>query len=463
MIILNSNPVNRIVRVLWVLGFMSSLCTYAQNAPITAAPEILTDSGSMIDVPVFVSGFNNIGAVSLTINYDPAVLIYQSSVFNNLFPELSIDNPTPGTLIIGGYKSSDGTGLTLNDNSVLFTSTFTFLGGSSELTWNDNGTSCEYTGPSPSYTPLTDSPQAIYYLNGSVSQYPIPGTAGPISGPLEGIVCSGQEEVIFSVAAIANATDYIWILPMGASITDGGNTNEIWVTFGSNASDGSISVYGANAYGSGELSPPFQIAVFASPVILTQPVSADPVNAGSGIASVTVIANGEGLTYKWQEFVSDWSDIINDEVYTGSTTDSLIITFPPVSMNGYRYRCILSGNCEPSIITDGNAMLTVNEMVDINIPQPAENDKHIFVAYPNPCKDLTTFRYYLPENCEVKMDIRNLVGKVVNTLTFLSQHDGFYEKSIEIDQLAPGIYYAVLHTKFENNLSERTVKLVIGK
>jgi hypothetical protein len=451
----------RIVRVLWGMVYMSSLSLYSQNAPISVAPVIVTEPGTTIEVPVLVYNFNGIGAASLTLNYDSSVLVFQSASVNPAFPELLIPTPLPGKVVIGGFGSSDS-GVLLPDSSALFTLTFSFLGGTSGLNWYDNGSSCEFSGPSPSYTILNDAPQETYYINGSVSAFPIPGPAGMITGPSGGNVCAGQSGVIFSVEPIINATDYVWTVPMGAAITAGNNTNEITVSFSSDASDGSVSVYGYNQYGFGPFSPPFPIVVNFPPSVISQPVSPETVNAGSGIAVFNVTATGSGITYQWQEYNSTWLSINDSSFYSGAETESLVITNPTLSMNGNKYRCIITGSCEPSAFTDGNATLAVQEILGIR-KQQVEKDKQVFTVFPNPCINTATFGYYLPEDCEVEIEIRSMDGKLVKTIPFYFQSEGFNEKKVEIEQLNAGIYYATMHCRSNTNFATSTVKLVLNK
>lgn len=356
---INSNP--KIYLIPMIIGFVFMLFfeAFAQNAPITKVPVIHADSGTILTVPVLVSDFNNIGAVSLTLNFDAEVLVYQSYTYNEEFSTFSIQNSIPGTIIAGGFSFLEN-GVSLPDSSVLFTLTFNYLGGSSGLIWYENGSSCEYSGYIPSYTTLNDSPQSTYYIDGSVSGFPLPGNAGSISGPLDGMVCEGQTGVIYSVTPIADATGYIWELPSGASITSGNNTTEITVSFSTGAVSGNVSVYGTNAYGSGLSSPPFPVIVNSPAAILIQPVSPGIVYAGSGIAIFNVTAIGGGLTYQWQEFSSGWNNVAEAGYYSGSFTDSLVVTNPPLAFNGYQYRCVISGLCEPQVLTDGNATLTVS-------------------------------------------------------------------------------------------------------
>jgi len=93
------------------------------------------------------------------------------------------------------------------------------------------------------------------------------------------------------------------------------------------------------------------------PSITGQPAN-QSVNTGAGIATFTVATTGSGLSYQWQEYTSSWVDISNGGVYSGTTSASLTITNPSISMNGNKYRCVISG-CPPSVTTNGNATLTV--------------------------------------------------------------------------------------------------------
>ncbi|MGD0710789.1 MAG: C1 family peptidase, partial [Bacteroidales bacterium] len=98
--------------------------------------------------------------------------------------------------------------------------------------------------------------------------------------------------------------------------------------------------------------------------ITGQPSSPASVCAGTGTPTFTVTATGTGLTYQWQEYISSWNNLSDGSVYSGCTTASLIITNPPIGMNGYRYRCIVtSGSC--SVTSDGIATLTVTSAMPV--------------------------------------------------------------------------------------------------
>jgi hypothetical protein len=145
-----------------------SITIAGQNAPVTIAPSIQASPGTTIGIPVKVTGFNNIGSFSLTLQFNYPALTYSSYTNNSGFPGFACDNfGGTGTLVISGNSSGDA--ITLPDNATVFTINFLYNGGTIPLTWFDNGESCRYTGPAPGYTVLPDTPQSSFYLNGSVS------------------------------------------------------------------------------------------------------------------------------------------------------------------------------------------------------------------------------------------------------------------------------------------------------
>ena len=79
----------------------------------------------------------------------------------------------------------------------------------------------------------------------------------------------------------------------------------------------------------------------------------------NGNAIISINASGTGITYQWQvNSGAGFSNVANGGVYTGATTATLGISVAPISMNGYTYRCIVSGTC-PSALTSNTITLTV--------------------------------------------------------------------------------------------------------
>jgi hypothetical protein len=150
--------------------YWDGLVTGTHYGPRTVCPCITGIIGQPVVFPVRVYGFTNIGAISLTLDYDPLVLTYQSTSSTTIPPSFSIDaNATSGRYVFGAMG---GAGFSLPDGSVLFNITFIYNGGSCLLIWNDDDPiSCEYADGT-TLAPLFDLPREDFYIDGCVGPAP---------------------------------------------------------------------------------------------------------------------------------------------------------------------------------------------------------------------------------------------------------------------------------------------------
>ena len=157
------------------------LSLFSQNAPVTTVPQMLNPSvGGVVVVPVTVCNFEDIGSVSLILDYDPAVLTFQSALPNAAFNEFVVNGTTmPGRIVISWYASY---GVTLPNGAHLLDITFLNTGGTATLAWSStDGSSCEYAKyNNGAFTVLNDAPFADYYIHGLVSSTLAPLTWAPI-------------------------------------------------------------------------------------------------------------------------------------------------------------------------------------------------------------------------------------------------------------------------------------------
>ncbi|HOY32300.1 MAG TPA: hypothetical protein PKW80_10510 [Bacteroidales bacterium] len=95
------------------------------------------------------------------------------------------------------------------------------------------------------------------------------------------------------------------------------------------------------------------------PAITSHPVNKTTYGAGSTTFNVT--ATGTGITYRWQESTDNglsWHDLSNGAPYSGVTGATLTISPATEVMNGFFYRCRVSGTCPPFAVSN-SALLTV--------------------------------------------------------------------------------------------------------
>ena len=242
---------------------------------------------------------------------------------------------------------------------------------------NPNGTSVSFTT-----NPVTPGASTIVVLNGTNTiapgtyQITVQGTAtgattqtrqltftitnGPapviVSQPLPQSVCTGSP-VSFSVGA--SNVSYQWQVS-----TNGGSTY-------SNISGAISSAYSIS-------SAPVGLSGNLYRCVLTNSCGATATSDAallsvSGVTSVTaspqdlavcegnsatfqITAAGASLTYQWQRSTNggvSWTDI------SGATSAQYIISNTTVSMDGYRYRCVVNGTCTPGTATSQPATLSV--------------------------------------------------------------------------------------------------------
>ncbi len=156
---------------------------------------------------------------------------------------------------------------------------------------------------------------------------PLPDTTTTISGPAT--VCEGDTAVVFTVPAAANATDYIWSLPVGAIVTAGANTNSITVTFNLNSQSGAVYVNGNNACGTGVAADTLQVTV--NPL---------PVGAGtvSGPGNIAICPAATGVTFTVPAITNattyTWNLPAGSTIVSGSGTNTITVDFVSSASSG---------------------------------------------------------------------------------------------------------------------------------
>jgi len=301
---------------------------------------------------------------------------------------------------------SAGGVITSGGGSTNNTTTITWIGQGDQTVSVNYQNSGGNPAPVPTVYPVTVNPR--------------PGAAEPISGP--STVMQGQTGVIFSVAAITNASGYNWSLPPGASITAGENSNSITVSFSGTAVSGIITVLGTNSCGNGVVSANFDLTVTSS---VPENISVAGIVSASTCynATNTITVAGSGTTF----------------IVQGSGQAEMIagvaILFKPgviVQPGGYLWGHIAptgpwcTAPLAPSVLT--------NVMEEGSVPGIFH---HLhFNVYPNPT--CGSFTLEVPENNEILMvTIYGILGE--NILTESIQGEGKHEFSLS--EMPMGVYF----------------------
>ena len=176
----------------------------------------------------------------------------------------------------------------------------------------------------------------------TITVNPLIGIADLITGSTT--ICPNQNNLIYSVPAITNATSYLWTLPSGA--TGSSTTNSITVNYSALAISGNITVKGINSCGESNISSLF---INVSPL----PISGLP--PAIQACSIAALTANSGYTYLWSTAATTQSITVNQSgwykctVSNGScsVTDSTNVTIN----NQYNYNCELRNDEQTSPTT----------------------------------------------------------------------------------------------------------------
>jgi hypothetical protein len=146
--------------------------------------------------------------------------------------------------------------------------------------------------------------------------------------------------------------------PTGVTYT-GATTNTLNV-IGTTAVNNYYYRCSVSAGGNATLTNVVTLAIGVAPAITSNPIN-NTMFTGAD-ANMSVTATGVNLTYQWQyNNGGNWTSVVNGTpsgaIYTNANTSTVSISGITATGN-YQYRCVVSGNCNPSA-TSGNAILTV--------------------------------------------------------------------------------------------------------
>ena len=169
--------------------------------------------------------------------------------------------------------------------------------------------------------------------------------------------CAGATFSLTGSSTTGGST-YAWTAPGTATGLSGAATATVSKAIVQTTEAGTYSVR-ATAAGCTSLPGSAVVVVNRLPAITVQPAATTGICAATG-GTISVTTTGTGLTYQWQQSsdgVAPFTNIVNNGVYNNATTANLLL-YPTASINGYYFRCVISGTCAPPV-TSSNSVLTV--------------------------------------------------------------------------------------------------------
>jgi uncharacterized repeat protein (TIGR03803 family) len=179
-----------------------------------------------------------------------------------------------------------------------------------------------------------------------------------------------------------------------------------------------------------------RICVNIVSTIVSQPKSVEVLERWDTAFSVS--ATGVFLSYKWEESNGpglEWNSVVDNESIQGSESPVLKLKNISLEMNGFRFRCIVTGNCgtpDTSIVAILNSVF--------NSVEKLKNNSSLIHCYPNPAKDEITIRFSESTIGKIRLSLYSITGQAVVENEILKSEEEFLYK-LKLSVLPAGIYY----------------------
>jgi len=189
-------------------------------------------------------------------------------------------------------------------------------------------------------------------------------TPTAVATPSSQTICSGSSITNILLTGSLSGTTYNWTRDNTVTCRDiaASGTGNICGTLTNTTSSPVLVTFTITSSFNGCTGTPITATVMVNP---KTNISANPVNQSIltlSNASFSVTATGTSITYQWQISTNggtSYNNLSNGGVYLGATNATLSLTAVPLAMNGYKYRCVVTGTCTK--VTSSAALLIVND------------------------------------------------------------------------------------------------------
>ncbi|MFM9986427.1 MAG: two-component regulator propeller domain-containing protein [Flavobacteriales bacterium] len=117
----------------------------------------------------------------------------------------------------------------------------------------------------------------------------------------------------------------------------------------------------------------FAATLYVGNTVIDQSLNETVCVADTGYFSVD--ARAVNIVYTWQQQIGNgvFTNLTNSAIFAGVNTSQLMIKQPPITMDGYKYRCRISGSCIPSVFSKTKVLNVVQNPSPIIITQHPAN------------------------------------------------------------------------------------------
>lgn len=332
------------------------------KTPVTLIGQIHACRDQEIMVPVEVTDFSEVASFRLLLKYDTARLQLTGILNTSEFPDFHFyDYPGEYLRITG---RSEFSGVTLPDNSTLFTLVFQYSGGNTGLFWFPWNDSCHYE-LFPDFSPLSQLPPEAFYHDGSILEIPSAPVSVAISSD-KNQICQNDSVTFTAVPVNGGENPQFQWLVNGTNIQ--GAIGQSLVYLPSDNDRVSCSLRSDKLCATGNPALSDEITIHAAPLLpvsVTIQSSADTICSGNLLTFTALPVNGGG------EPVFQW--FVNDLPIPGNSSETYSYTPEP----GDQIRCSLISDIEcvsgnPAFSATLSPVILPNTTASVTVTASAE-------------------------------------------------------------------------------------------
>lgn len=323
--------------------------------------------------------------------------IYNIGVSSGRTGSVGMASSSSSFLSFTTSNNSNSTVTANDNNSGLPTSGTSYLFSPPSVAQIWSPTTNLYTNSAATTAYANTSTATVYALNSTATTYTLTATNGSCAtsntvttsiAPLPTItlgsasdVCSGTTSSSLTYSATTGSPDQ-YIIDYDATANVQGFTDittyttltasPISLAVPANAAagiyNGTLTVKNSST-GCVSSTYAFTVTVNGIVTISTQPAS--QVVLPNATATFSVSASGTGLSYQWEELVPSgtWTAIANTGIYSGATSNTLVLTGVTSGNSGNQYRVVITGTAPCAALTSNAATLTISTTAITAQPQ----------------------------------------------------------------------------------------------